>query len=412
MNLQAENKPSPFLSQKFRFWSFVSMLLLVFVHGYNLNDRYMEPWTIPGEPLTPTSFTQYFLANGIFRFRIPMLFMISGFLFALKDNQPHTQRMKGRIRTLLAPYLIWSAVGLLMVLVLERFAATKEWILSSHMMQISETTMLLHDYKWYEVLLRWIFFPVCYQLWFIRVLLIYNLAYKGIRWCVTHWVAKRIYFPIVFLLWLATFGTPLIEGEGLFFFSLGIWMQKQKFDVEKPRRWMSLALWLPIFFITAAIKTILAFQGNPAVFDSTHMAITAMHKLTVVSGLITAWYGGDFIVRWAMKRNWFVWLSAFSFMIYAMHAPLVALLIDPFFNLLHHMEGYRIISFILLPLLLITAAVGFGALLRWLSPAAYQLLTGGRGLGYENSASLTTGNLQPQTVILKAKTTKANAQER
>ncbi len=42
---------SAFNSQKFRFWSFISMALLVFVHGYNLNQGYLQPWTIPGEPL-------------------------------------------------------------------------------------------------------------------------------------------------------------------------------------------------------------------------------------------------------------------------------------------------------------------------------------------------------------------------
>ncbi|MFZ4549269.1 MAG: hypothetical protein ACOYN4_17610, partial [Bacteroidales bacterium] len=83
---------SVFTSSKFRFWSFVSMVLLVFVHGYNLDSRYMQPWTLPGEPMDFTAFTEYFLANGIFRFRIPMLFIISGFLYALHDQKPYKQR--------------------------------------------------------------------------------------------------------------------------------------------------------------------------------------------------------------------------------------------------------------------------------------------------------------------------------
>src|SRR6187551_1947781 len=104
---------SAFNSQKFRFWAFVSMVLLVFVHGYNLNQGYLQPWTIPAEPLTPTSFTEYWLANGIFRFRIPMLFIISGYLFAISDDKPYKQRVGKRVKTLLYPYLTWSAFGLL-----------------------------------------------------------------------------------------------------------------------------------------------------------------------------------------------------------------------------------------------------------------------------------------------------------
>lgn len=375
----AEKKISPFVSQKFKFWSFVSMVLLVVVHGYNLTDRYMQPWTVPGEPMTPTAYAEYFLANGIFRFRIPMLFLISGYLFALKDHQPHGRRVKNRLRTLLLPYLAWSAIGLLMMFLLESLAVTKDWVASSHMMQISETTVRLHDYKWYQVLLRWAFFPVCYQLWFLRVLLIYNLAYPGIRWCVTHRVAKWILFAAAALLWLGTLGTPLFEGEGLLFFSLGVWMQKQQFNIESPRRWLRPGLWAVVFVAAAAVKTRLAFAGNPAVFNANAVALILLHKLTVVSGLITAWYGGDALVRWAMRRQWFVWLSAFSFFIYATHAPLVALLIDPLFAWLNYVPGYRIIAFVLLPALLIAAAVISGATLRRLAPSVYGLLTGGRG---------------------------------
>jgi fucose 4-O-acetylase-like acetyltransferase len=78
---------SPFLSKKFRLYTFLSMVLLVFVHAYTLNNRYLQPFTTVDEPITFNTFTPYFLANGIFRFRIPMLFLISGYLFTLRDNK-------------------------------------------------------------------------------------------------------------------------------------------------------------------------------------------------------------------------------------------------------------------------------------------------------------------------------------
>ena len=52
------------------------MLLLVFVHGYNLQQRYLQPFTIVEEPLTVNTYLQYFLANGILRFRIPQIPLI------------------------------------------------------------------------------------------------------------------------------------------------------------------------------------------------------------------------------------------------------------------------------------------------------------------------------------------------
>lgn len=372
---------NPFLSQKFRFWSFVSMFLLVFVHGYNVEPRYLQPWTAPTDALTPTAFVQYLLANGLLRFRIPMLFIISGYLFALHDGQPHMQRVRKRARTLLAPYLIWSAFGILLTFLLELHPSTRSGIASSHVAQIDDTRMLIHDYRWYEVVIRWIFFPVSYQLWFIRVLFIYNLAYPWIARAVAHRTARYMFFAVAVLSWLGTVGLVFVEGEGLLFFALGVWIQKTGFSIESPRPWLNPTGWCIAFVGLATLKTWLAFQGQPLMGDNVYPLLTLLHKGTVISGLIACWYGGDDIVRWCMARPWFVWLSAFSFMIYALHAPLVAYLIDPAIAVLQPMPSARLLAFILLPLAVIALCVATGAALRRVTPRFYGLLTGGRGMG-------------------------------
>jgi fucose 4-O-acetylase-like acetyltransferase len=368
---------TPFNSQKIRFWAFISMLLLVFVHGYNLNQGYLQPWTIPGEPLTITTFTEYWLSNGIFRFRIPMLFIISGYLFALSDNKLYKQRADKRVRTLLYPYLMWSAFGLLLTFLLELFPFGKDVVAATYMMQLDENRMLLHQYHWYEIIARWILFPLSYQLWFIRVLFVYNLAYPAIKWFVTNKIAKPIFFSIAILFWLSTGGLILIEGEGLLFFSLGIWIQKTNFNIDMPNKWLVPKFWLIIFIVLSAVKTVIAFAEY---FAGAELVLIIMHKLTVLSGLVYAWYGCNALVKFCMKRKWFVWLSAFSFMIYVLHAPLVVYATKAFFMRIDNWYGYRMFTYILLPLLLIAMTILFGALLRKLMPKVYSFVTGGRGL--------------------------------
>ncbi len=368
---------SAFNSQKFRFWAFISMVLLVFVHGYNLNQGYLQPWTMPGEPLTITTFTEYFLANGIFRFRIPMLFIISGYLFALGDHKPYKQRIGKRVKTLLWPYLIWSAFGLLLTWVLEFFPYSRNVVAATQMMQIDETRTLLHQYHWYEVLARWLFFPVSYQLWFIRVLLIYNLAYPFLKWCVIHRIAKWIFFSVAILFWISTGGLILIEGEGLLFFSLGIWIQKTDFDIDSPGKWLRPEFWLIIFILFSVTKTLLAFNGN---FKAVQPILLLLHKVTVLSGLIWAWYGCNWLVKFCMNKQWFVWLTAFSFMIYVLHAPFVVYATKAVFMQISTWYNYRIVIFFLLPLSIVLLSVIFGALLRKIIPKWYSFLTGGRGL--------------------------------
>jgi fucose 4-O-acetylase-like acetyltransferase len=370
---------SPFISLKFRFWAFISMVLLVFVHGYNLDLRYLQPWTTPGEPLTITGFIEYFLANGIFRFRIPMLFIISGYLYAWHDQKPNDERMNKRLRTLLIPYLAWSAFGIAMTYALELFPYTKGLLEQSRVVQIDSTRLLLHDYHWYELLTRWIVIPVSYQLWFIRVLLVYNFAYPAIRWCVQNEKARWVFFGFAFLLWLGTLGFVFVEGEGLLFFSLGVWMQKNDFSIEAPRTWLRPMTWSIVFVGLATLKTFLAFNGMAIMGKSVYPVIVLLHKAVVISGLITCWYGFDPVVKWCMTRPWFVWLSAFSFIIYAMHAPLVAIAINGMFSVLQPIQGYQLITFFLLPTIIIALCILTGVLLRAIAPKVYSVLTGGRG---------------------------------
>ena len=139
--------------------------------------------------------------------------------------------------------------------------------------------------------------------------------------------------------------------------------------------------WFVAFVGLAVLKTWLAFRGQSAMGNSVYPLIALLHKGTVISGLIACWYGGDAVVRWFMARPWFVWLSAFSFMIYALHAPLVAYLIDPTIAALQPMPAARLLAFILLPLAIIALCVATGAALRRVTPRFYGLLTGGRGMG-------------------------------
>lgn len=353
------------------------MVLLVFVHGYNLNIGYLQPWTLPGEPLTITAFTEYWLANGIFRFRIPMLFIISGYLYAIHDSRPYGQRTRKRIRTLLVPYFIWSAVGLLLTLSLELNHYTGELLASTGMMRIDESRYFFSQFHWYEMLVSWIVSPASYQLWFLRVLFFYNLMYPWIRWCVTHPVARWFFFSFTFLAWLTTSGWFIIEGEGLLFFSLGIWIQKTNFNIDTPVKWLHPRYWVLIFVVFSIVKTMLAF-GQP--FQGIELVLMIMHKIVVFSGLITAWYGCDRLVAFLMKRPWFTWLSAFSFMIYVMHAPAVVYASKAIFTYIPHYPGYQMVSYIILPVILISLAIITSLLIRRSFPGVYSILTGGRGL--------------------------------
>jgi fucose 4-O-acetylase-like acetyltransferase len=367
----------PFTSQKFKCWFLFSMIMLLFVHSYNLNLRYLQPFTIVNEQLTITTFIQYFLSNGLFRFFIPMLFSISGYLYATQDERPYGKSIGKRFRTILLPYLIWSAVGLLFTYAIELTSYGRGIVLTTHLLELSNNRILLHDYKCYEIMARWILLPVPYQLWFLRVLFIYNLIYPALRWCILRFT--KVFFLLVTLFWISNIDFLFLEGEGLFFFSLGIWIQKRNFNIRVPDKWLQPLPWAAVFIILVAFKTILAFNGYFIMGDKVFPLLLVLHKMVVFSGFITAWFGSDRLVKWCMDKRWFVWLSAFSFVIYGLHAPLVAYAINAIFPLVHNVPEFRILTYLFLPIGLIIFCVGMGILARTLLPKFYALATGGRG---------------------------------
>lgn len=364
-----------FLSRKFKFYSFVSMLLLVFVHAYNLNNSYLQPFTVVEEPMTFSAYAEYFLANGLFRFRIPMLFAISGFLFAAHDAKPYGTRMKKRLRTLGIPYLCWSAFALLLTFIWQQFPATAQAVSQAQLDQMGDNRPY-SEIGMGGILFRWLLAPVAFQLWFIRSLLVYNALYPLLLKAVLK--IPKIWFPVVGFLWLTTFGLFFIEGEGLLFFTLGIAIQKSSFDIDHAPRWLRVNIWAPVFIISAALKTWLAFQFG---WDITSFIILSLlHKICVFSGLVTVWYGCNKLVSYFMNRKWFVWFSAFAFMIYAMHVPLVNYSTRIVFTYFGNMPNLRLVTFIVLPIIIIACCVLAGAVLRKVFPKIFALATGGRGL--------------------------------
>ncbi len=363
-----------FVSQKFRFYSFICIALLVFVHGYNLRNGYLQPFTLVNEQLTFTTFIEYFLANGILRFRIPMLFIISGYILAMRDQQPYPAMVKKRFRTLMVPYFIWSAVGLLLTFAWQQVPILSEAVYASQLDQLGDNRPYT-EIGWGGILFRWLVVPISFQLWFIRSLFIYNLLYPVFRWGIARY--PRTWLAILMLLWFTHFNVFIFEGQGMFFFAVGIWLQKSAYPLDRKPEWFSHYLsWL--FFIgLGIIRTFMAFELAPS--HATVWLMTLLYCGMVLSGLLAVWYGADPLVHWCLQRPWFIWVSAFSFVIYGLHVPLIQYITFLMCHFFQHWPHYRLAVYLLSPLTTLGLSILLGATLRKLLPGVYRAATGGRG---------------------------------
>lgn len=366
---------SRFLSHKLRFYTFLSITLLLLVHGYNLNESYLQPFTTVKEPLTFTTFFEYFMANGLLRFRIPLLFTISGYIYALQDRIPQGRHILKRARTLLIPYLIWSAVGLAITYLWQQFPLTARAVSESRLDQLGDNRTY-DQIGFAGILFRWLLTPIAFQLWFILAIFLYDLLYPFIRWVLAR--QAMLWFAITFFCWIFEISFLVIDSRGLFFFSIGVWIQKTNFQLEQKPGWLSIYVAWVFFIGCSLIKSFMAFELDP---DSriTTICLTVLHDISVLAGILAVWYGGDFMVRWCMRQRWFLWSSSFSFFIFGLHAPLVVYLSHLCFLLYPGFDYYRLLTYFLAPAITLGICIGLGALLRKKLPAVYALCTGGRG---------------------------------
>lgn len=364
-----------YLSKKFRFFSFISIALLLYVHGYNLQETYLTPYSVVKEPLTITAFIEYFLANGALRFRIPMLFIISGYIYALQDDRPYFSRIKKRFKTLIIPFLIWSAVGLAVTLLWQQFPITAQAVKDAQLDPRGDFRPL-NQMSFGDILYRWALRPVSFQLWFIRSLFVYNLLYPFIKWASLKY--PLVWFSVAFLFWHTIFTVFFIEGIGLFFFSFGIWLCKTSYPIHKKPTWFSHYLSWLFYLGISVIKTFMAFELEPD-NPTTPYILYALHDISVFSGILAIWFGSDHIISWCMNKKWFLWACSFSFVIFAFHVPLVHYTTRLAFILWNNIPNYRLLTYFVVPIFIFFLCLLFGALLRSLFPKAYRVATGGRG---------------------------------
>lgn len=363
------------LSYKFRFFTFLCITLLVYVHGYNLNNTYLAPFSTVDERLTFTTFFEYLFANGLLRFRIPLLFLISGYMYAMYDSRPYKERIKKRFVSLFIPYLIWSAVGLGITFLFQQFPFTAKVVYEAGIDQLGDNRPYV-EIGWNGILIRWLWANISYQLWFIFVLFIYNLIYPFMRWMILK--LPYIWFPLVVFLWFTFFNVGFAEGQGLLFFSLGIWLQKKNISLEKQPRWFSVGhAW--IFFIGACIiKTFMAFELEPGSIVTQSILLT-LYQLAIPVGILAIWFSSDKVVQWVMSKKWFHKATAFSFFIYGLHVPLMVYLMQMVLMYAAAVPNYRLLAYVFIPALMVMFCITVGAVVRKLMPKVYAVVTGGRG---------------------------------
>jgi hypothetical protein len=219
--------------------------------------------------------------------------------------------------------------------------------------------------------------PAAFQLWFLRALLLLNLLYPLIGRALDR--KPRLFFGVVGVLWLIGLELPGVTNAGLLFFSLGVWFARSGVDIVATPSWFRTRWMLLLWIALCATHTSIAF-GFEQMNGWARFGMMLLYRGIELSGLLVAWIGGRALADWAMRRAWFAWLTGSSFVIYALHVPLVNYVTEGALQRVGTSPGASLGVYLVAPIAVMVFAVLVGTVLRAATPTLYGVLTGGRGL--------------------------------
>ena len=352
-----------FLRTKIKVLSFFLVVLVVFVHSYNIGVR-MGTWE--GQTtLGINYFLQEFFCNGFNRIASPLFFIISGYLFFVNitgKRDDFIRKVKKRFITLIIPYLFWSLWGILFYWILQTLPETKMLF----------TKGLIKEYGLQKLLNTIFLDPIPYQLWYVRDLTVFAILSPIIYLIIKY---LKIYAVLFFMvMWFYDFHFVVFRSQSILFFVLGAFISTKNEWFLKPGPPHRVWIFTPFWILILLFKTWLVYSGS----DDT-LLLTTLHKIAIVFGVLSIHCIYDTLFRNVelAKKNAFKIVS-FSFFLFASHEPIITVFKKGFFLMTGDGEIASFVIFLAAPMLTILLCLLVGYYLKRLAPNFYGTITGWR----------------------------------
>jgi peptidoglycan/LPS O-acetylase OafA/YrhL len=340
----------PSLSRKIGVLRFVAVAAVVVFHAY--------------PPGWHGGVVQESISLGLTRWALPFLGLISGYLF-FRTFTPTTAgylaKLRTRARTILLPFLVWSAVALLV--------AWGTGMPEFHGPITSPADALYH----------WLVRPCAALLWFLQALMacivLSPLVYLAVR-------ALRYWVLVLALVWWVTGLRPEVLGAwispiafppfiaGAAIAMLGV---RPAWAKRPAPAWLLVALaagWLGASVLFAVSGVGLGPLLRTALLPA------------VVLGTLTVWFGYEAARPLARRAPWLraaaVFVAPLSFFVYATQQPQLRAIM---LVLEKHLTGLpELADYLLAPLLTVSFSLTAAVVWRRVSPRTFSAVSGGRAV--------------------------------
>lgn len=356
------------LSKTILFLRFPLIIAVVFIHT-ELCNVIIKGVALAEEGRFPFhDLLFHIITNEIARIAVPSFFFISGFLFYYKINiftrNEYIKKLKKRFKSLLIPYLFWNLAVLFLVFLSQMFLSS----------MLSGNNKLITDYTsmdWLNIFWNYkMGYPICYQFWFIRDLIIVVLFTPIIYYYIKF---TKIYGIILLgILWIFNIWFNVVSFSiiSFFFFSFGAWfsINKRDFTIDfMSLRWGAIF----IYIVLLILNTLLWYNKITDYYFFNKIC-------TIIGMIVTISWTAFGLKNNKIKSNAF--LAGSSFFVYAYHGMPIALLIKFYMKLTapYISEWTMVIGYFFIPFIIAFIGVGIYSVLHKYMPSFCALITGGR----------------------------------
>ncbi len=307
---------------------------------------------------------QLFVSGSMGRITNPVFFLASGYLFfwAWRPSWSSLRRKwKRRTLSLLAPWLIWAALGKL-------FWLGDYLVTNRHALGI-----MIRKGTWggEELLMTYLGMHVPSQLWFLQQLMFLMVFVVPLLM----WLLPRLGWWVLVLCGVLFFIPGLdpilvFRKPGLCFFMVGALLGHRARDLALPSRrhaWILTGAWL-----TGAV----AYTGIAA-FGT--IPLTFLYKVLVLLGVLGIWGAYDLFPERLVR--WLGAMAPYRFFIYMGFDPLLPILRKHGYGAFEGSEAGRVAAYLVFPTVVVVLCMAGARLLLWIAPGIYDIVSGGRAPG-------------------------------
>lgn len=361
-------------SKSIDFLRFPLIVGVVFIHNY-ASTIIVQGVEIGNDTFMPV----YHMASELFsqviaRIAVPLFFFISGFLFFLNvhmfNKDCYFAKLKKRAKTLLVPYLFWNIAFLLFYYLASHAPVLSSWF-RGRVYDMDFILSALWGVPPGEGATSEMTYPIAYQFWFIRDLMV-TVILTPLIYCLIKYL--KIY-AVAFLgvLWYLELWPAALQFHGLssaafFFFTLGAWFSVNGKNVIEE--------FAKIKYLVFFIYPIIALTD---LFTKGMSYNVYINHLGILFGLLFCF---NLVSLNLNKGKWkvFKFLSVSSFFVFAIHDPwLLSQIKKLYFKVfLPDTDVQLTVAYFIVPVFVVLFALGGYYLLKRYFPRFTQIITGGR----------------------------------